>query len=108
VKNAVPAAVPDAIPMHKALDRCEPLQRLRERIAGSNARLSAARSALPPALRASVQAGPLDHEGWTLLASTPATAAKIRQLLPRIEDIFQIQGFERTPIRVRVQSRSPR
>lgn len=90
--------------MRQALDRCEPLQRLRQRLAQSKARMDATRPMLPPALRASVTAGPVDAEGWTLLAANPAVAAKLRQLLPRIEEVLRQQGFESSAIKVRVQS----
>ena len=37
------------------------------------------------ALMASVQPGPLDEDGWSLLVANAAVAAKLRHLLPRLE-----------------------
>jgi hypothetical protein len=90
--------------MRQALDRCEPLQRLRQRLAQSKAYMDATRPMLPPPLRASVIAGPIDADGWTMLAANPAVAAKLRQLLPRLEEVLRQQGFESSAIKVRVQS----
>lgn len=91
------------MPMQKVLEGCEPLQRLRLRLAQSQARVDAVRAHLPPALRPWVTGGPVDDEGWTLLAANPAVAAKLRQLLPRLEEALRQQGCERSSIRIRVQ-----
>ena len=48
--------------------------------------------------------GPSDDEGWTMLAGNPAVAAKLRQLQPRLEAALKQKGFQRTGIRIRVQS----
>jgi hypothetical protein len=103
LKPATAAAVPDAVPLGQALDRCEPLMRLQQRLAEAHAHLDAVRPVLPPALLKQVRSGPTDGEGWTLLASNPAVAAKLRQLLPRLEAALRQKGCSARQIKVRVQ-----
>jgi hypothetical protein len=91
--------------MHQALARCEPLQRLQQRLAESSARMEAIRTLLPIGLQRAVLAGPVDDEGWTLLAANAGVAAKLRQLLPRLEQCLQNRGWPQNPkIKIRVQS----
>ena len=59
---------------------------------------------LPPAMAAHVKAGPIDEEGWTLLAANAAVSAKLRQLQPRIVAALAAKGIKVTAIRVRVAS----
>ncbi len=97
------ATDPPALPLANALDRSEPLARLLQRLQESKARFEVVSSLLPPALRTTVRPGPLDDEGWTLLADHGAAAAKLRQMLPRFEAILLERGWQGTPIKVRVQ-----
>lgn len=91
--------------MHQALARCEPLQRLQQRLAESAARMDAVRPLLPAGLRSAIVAGPVDDEGWTLLAANTAVAAKLRQLLPRLEQCLESRGWPQNPkIKIRVRS----
>jgi hypothetical protein len=99
-------AVPDAVPLGQVLDRCEPLLRLQQRLAAANAHMDAVRPFLPPVLSKHVRSGPTDAEGWTLLAANPAVAAKLRQLLPRLEAALRQQGCATSRIRIRVQATS--
>ncbi|HEY1393179.1 MAG TPA: hypothetical protein VFV25_07365 [Methylibium sp.] len=96
-------SVPDALPLRDALERSAPLERLRQRIADSNARLAALLPCLPQALLPHVSAGPVDEAAWTLLARNAAVAAKLRQLQPRLEAALRQQGWEVSLIRIRVQ-----
>lgn len=108
-KGFVPL-VPDAMPIRQVLDRCAPLQHLQQQLALAKACMDAVKPHLPPALRAQVRAGQLDtgDNAWTLLAPNAAVAAKLRQLLPRLEAALAASGVTRaaepTAIRVRVQS----
>ena len=61
--------------------------------------------ALPPALAASVSAGPVDDEGWSLLCANAAVAAKLRQLVPRLEEHLRDAGRPVAAIRIKVQPR---
>ncbi len=88
--------------IRQALDRCEPLASLAQRLRDSQSRLVAVQALLAPALRAQVRAGPIDAEAWTLLAGNQAVAAKLRQLLPALQARLVQQSFASLPIRVRL------
>ena len=96
---------PDALCLQQALQMSAPLARLRERIDESNARFDAIRSSLPAAMAAHVRPGPVDEQGWSLLAANAAVAAKLRQLQPRLEEIVRERGWTVSTIRVKVESR---
>lgn len=100
-----PGGPPPTRPIREALDASAPLLRLFERLQASNARFAAIRPALPPALRRHVQAGPLDEEGWALLAANAAVASKLRQMLPRFLELLQEAGLPTLAIRVRIVGR---
>ena len=88
------------VPRQKRRLRCALSRRLRE----SQARLQAVLPLLPPAMRASVKAGPIDEAGWTLLASNGAVSAKLRQLVPALEAQLRSQGWQGPPVRVKMLS----
>ena len=98
---APPRLVPDPLPIGEALRLHEGLARLGWLMQESRRRLELVRPALPGALARFVQAGPLDEEGWTLLAANAAVAAKLRHLQPRLEQMLDA-GHAR-PARVRVK-----
>ncbi|MDE2395513.1 MAG: hypothetical protein KGL43_20115 [Burkholderiales bacterium] len=98
-----PLQPPGSLPLSSALDRSEPLARLLQRLEQSRARFAAVAGILPPALRETVRAGPIDEEGWSLLAAHGAAAAKLRQLLPRLEMVLRAKGWPDMPIKVRIQ-----
>jgi len=56
--------------------------------------------ALPGTLLASLQPGPIDEDGWSLLAANAAVAAKLRHLLPRLEGLLAQAGL---PGRIRLK-----
>ncbi len=96
---------PDALRIEQALQQSVPLARLRQRIQESNARLEAILPSVPATLAAHVKPGPVDEDGWSLLAANAGVAAKLRQLQPRLEDALRQRGWQVTTIRVKVQSR---
>ncbi|MFN3861349.1 MAG: hypothetical protein ACK4R2_07750 [Roseateles sp.] len=98
--KGVRASVPDPIPVAQALRAHESLVRLGERLEASRRRLRVIAPALPGNLRASIQAGPLDEDGWSLLVANAAVAAKVRHLLPRLEGLLAQAGL---PGRIRVK-----
>jgi len=103
-KTHSPAPVtPDAMRLQQALQRSEPLARLRLLMRESNARFDAIRSTLPPALAPHVKPGPVDEAGWSLLAANASVAAKLRQLQPRLEAVLQEGGWPVSTIRIKVQ-----
>ena len=95
---------PNALRLQEALERSSPLVALQQRLRESNARFDTVRSVLPPPLVAHVRAGPLDAEGWSLLAANPAVAAKLRQLQPRLEAVLTEAGWPAASIRIKVRS----
>lgn len=103
---AAPAApiTPDALRLRDALARSSPLAALQSRLRESNERFETIRSTLPPALALHVRPGPLDAEGWSLLAANPAVAAKLRQLQPRLESGLAARGWPPLALRIKVRS----
>lgn len=99
-----PPVTPDALRLEQALQRSAPLERLKQLMHDSNARFEAIRPCLPTALAENVRPGPVDDEGWSLLAANASVAAKLRQLQPRLEDVLRERGWQASAIRVRVQT----
>jgi hypothetical protein len=95
---------PHTLPIHEALDRHSGLARLQQLMRESNARFEVIRPLLPPALATHVKPGPVDEQGWSLLAPNGAAAAKLRQLQPRLEEALRQHGWQVSAIRVKVQS----
>jgi hypothetical protein len=91
--------------IHEALSRSTVLERLQQLMRESRARYDTIRPLLPPSLAAHVKPGPVDEEGWSLLAPNGAAAAKLRQLQPRLEEALRQNGWQVSAIRVKVQSR---
>ena len=96
--------VPDSLSIADALSRSAPLASLRQRLQDSNARFAAIRVLLPAVLAAHVKPGSVDEDGWTLLAANASVAAKLRQLQPRLQDVLQMQGWQGSPVRIKVES----
>jgi hypothetical protein len=94
------SSVPAPTPVAQALREHSALSRLGERLEGSRRRMQLIAPALPGDLARSLQPGPLDDQGWTLLAANAAVAAKLRQLLPRLEAVLAQQGL---PSHIRVK-----
>ncbi len=95
---------PTALHLQDALSRSAPLALLQRRLRESNARFETLRGVLPSALAPHVLPGPVDTEGWTLLAANGAVAAKLRQLQPRLEAALLDSGWPAGALRIKVQS----
>ncbi|CAN5233698.1 hypothetical protein BH11PSE10_BH11PSE10_00920 [soil metagenome] len=95
--------VPDPLPIAQALKQHDGLARLGVLIRESNRRMDIIRPALPGALTRFVKPGPVDEEGWTLLAANAAVAAKLRHLQPRLEQMLQELGLQPAKVRVKVR-----
>jgi hypothetical protein len=91
--------------VREVLGQAGPLAQLLQRAQESKARLQVVASVLPAGLLSAIRPGPLDEEGWLLLVDHGAAAAKLRQLLPRLEQALQDKGWQATPIKVRIQPR---
>lgn len=96
--------VPDVPQVTKVMGRSHQLASLMQRLKMSQACLEAVKASLPPAMAASLKAGPLDEDGWTLLAANAAVSAKLRQLQPRLIEALAEKGLKVNAIRVRVQT----
>jgi hypothetical protein len=101
----LPPAVPNALPLTEALRQSAPLADLRRRLRESAQRLETIRACLPAGLWSHVQAGPVDADGWTLLATNAAVAAKLKQLRPRLEAALAAQGNTPATVRIKVIQR---
>ena len=57
---------------------------------------------LPALLHPHVRSGPIDADGWTLLAANAAVAAKLRQLRPRLERALLDRHCASSSVRIKV------
>jgi hypothetical protein len=94
--------LPQALSIHQAAENAPSLARLTELVQESNDRLKSIESLLPAALRPAIKAGPIDGESWCLLVSGNAAAAKVRQLIPLIQDRLLNKGWKVTSIRLKI------
>jgi Dna[CI] antecedent, DciA len=103
------AVIKPAVPLPKtlagAMASSDSLAGLAARLRESNERFEAVAPVLPEGLARGLQPGPIDDEGWTILASNAAVAAKLRHLLPRLTEALRTRHFRELPIRVRLASR---
>jgi len=90
----------------EALDHSVELGQLMARLQASRQRFESIRSLLPTELQGAVRPGPLDEAGWSLLADGSAAAAKLRQMLPRLQARLLQAGLDQPPVRVKVQPRA--
>jgi hypothetical protein len=97
------AEVPEPLPVAQALQQHDALARLGYLLQESNRRMGIIAAALPGALRRFVKPGPIDEEGWTLLAANAAVAAKLRQMHPRLLELLAEQGLPPAKLRIKVQ-----
>ena len=95
---------PDSLRLGEALASSVPLAALQLRVRESNARFEAVRSLLTAGLAAHVQPGPVDADGWSLLAANTSVAAKLRQLRPRLESALAESGWPPVSLRIKVRT----
>jgi len=100
-----PSVAPLARPLSDSLASDDHLGSLLARVRASQARLDALADVLPGLLRQHLRAGPLDDDGWTILAANSAVASKLRHLLPMLAEALLAKGWQATAIRVKVQSK---
>jgi len=102
VKRSVTPLTPSPVALRDALQGSSTLARLRAALDDSNARFEVVCTALPTAMLGQVRPGPVDEEGWSLLAANTAVAAKLRQLHPRFERLLQEAGWAPATVRIKV------
>jgi len=95
-----------AITLHEAVHASPTLGRLAELCRESGERLQAVFPLIPPAMRATVQAGPIEGETWCLLVQGAGSAAKLRQLLPLMRLRLAERGWSEVTIQIKVLAKS--
>ena len=97
-------AVPLPRTIGSALAASDSLAQLGARLRESQQRFDAVAGLLPEAIARELRPGPIDDEGWSVLASNAAIAAKLRHLLPRLSEELRLRSFRDLPIRVRLRA----
>jgi hypothetical protein len=69
----------------------------------SNAMLQSIQPLIPPTLRPTIKAGPVDGTTWCLIVEGNAAVAKLRQLLPKFQAHLLSTGKQVTDIRLKVR-----
>jgi len=92
-----------SVTLHEATLDSPTLARLTELSRDSVARLQAISPLIAPALRASIQAGPIEGTTWCLLIDNNSAAAKLRQMLPALAAHLRSKGWSVEAIRIKVQ-----
>lgn len=92
------------VSLQQAAEEAPTLARLAQLARESGERLRAIESSIPAPLRASIRPGPIEGTTWCLLVETNAAAAKLRQLLPLLQQKLSLRGYEVSVIRLRVGS----
>jgi len=96
-----------AISLEQAAQSSPALSQLVSQAREANARLKAIEPLLPPGLRSSLQAGPIDGSTWCLILKNNAAATKVRYLLPSLEAHLRTKGWNVERIQLKVLSTSP-
>jgi len=88
--------------VQQAVENAPSLARLAALVKQSRDQFSIIEPLIPQGLRSAVQAGPIDGNQWCLLVNGNASAAKIRQLLPKLQNLLQLQGCVAASIRLKI------
>lgn len=81
--------VPAAVPVSQALQAHAGLVHLTQMAQAAQARLTTVKKVLPASMHGSLVAGAVDEDGWTLLVTSAAAAAKLRQFQPQLQALLQ-------------------
>lgn len=93
-----------AITLLQATADSPALSGLLSRMRDSQARLKAIQPLVPPAMFATLQAGPLEDGDWCLLVQGNAVAAKLRQMVPMLLAHLRSHGWDTKAIRIKISS----
>jgi hypothetical protein len=105
MSSSRPARRAHPVSLQQAAEEAPTLARLAQLARESGERLKAIEASIPPPLRASIRPGPIEGTTWCLLVDSNAAAAKLRQLLPLLQQKLVNRGFEVTAIRLKLGSR---
>jgi hypothetical protein len=92
------------VSLQQAAEESPTLARLAQLARESGERLKALESSIPAPLRSSIRPGPIEGTTWCLLVDSAAAAAKLRQLLPLLQQKLCSHGWEVTAIRLKLGS----
>jgi hypothetical protein len=93
-----------AISLQQASAESPTLAKLAALTQDSSERLRAIEPLIPPGLRDTIQAGPIEGTSWCLLVKSNSAAAKLRQLVPALLAHLRVKGWEVNSIRLKVQT----
>jgi hypothetical protein len=93
----------EALALGSALARDPVLAALLQRQRESNQRLQSLRDCLDHPLLAQLTAGPLDDSRWVLLVPDSAAAAKLKHLLPRMQQVLLSAGWPSRELKLKLR-----
>ena len=96
-----------AISLEQAAQSSPALSQLVSQAKEANARFKAIEPLLPPGLRTSIQAGPIEGSTWVLLLKNSAAASKVQYLLPSLAAHLRTKGWDVQQIQLKVLHRLP-
>lgn len=100
--NAPHVRTRHALALSDALGESPTMQRLGALISQSQHLLKDISHLLPRFAGRAIQAGPIDEQGWCLLVTNAAVAAKLRQLVPDIERHLLTSGIRPPKVRIKI------
>ena len=94
-----------AVSVLQAAEASPQLASLATRARESAERLAAVRALLPGGMATQVEAGPIEGQDWCLLVRSNAAAAKLRQMLPMLQQHLARRGLPVAAIRLKILTR---
>ena len=85
-----------------AVNDAPELKLLSQQIALGQRRLACIRKALPASLVTQLASGGCDNQSWCILAPNNSVAAKLRQLLPHIQQALEREEGRVVELRLRI------